>query len=124
MQLGKNVTHNSKKINFKDVTYKVIGKKVTYIPDTRPCPGAARLAKDSNLLIMEGSYHSDDAKKAKEHYHMTAREVGFIAKKAEVKKLILTHPSSKYRDVNVLVKDAKKEFRKVSFAKDFLKFEV
>jgi ribonuclease Z len=50
---------------------------------------------------------------------MTAEQAGEIAKKANVKKLILTHISQRYEfKEKILIADAKKHFKNVSVAKD------
>ena len=123
IQSRKNVVFNGKKINFKDVTLVVKSKKLSYVADTRPCTGAKKLAKNADLLICESTYHSKDLDIAKDHDHMTSKEAAELAKEENVKKLILTHPSLRYKKTDLLVKDAKKVFKKVVFAKDFMKVE-
>jgi ribonuclease Z len=121
---GKNVRVKGKLVKSKDITYKILGKKISYVADTRPCPGARNLAKKSNLLIIECTYHSSDKAHALQYYHLTAKECGQIATKGEVKQLFLTHPSPRYKEVSSLVKEAKKEFKKVKFAEDFMEVEL
>jgi ribonuclease Z len=50
--------------------------------------------------------------------HSTALEVAKIAKKARVKKLILTHISARYNDPQILEKEAKKVFKNSKVASD------
>lgn len=70
------------------------GLKVTYTTDTRPTESIIKFAKDSDLLICEGMYgEQDKLDKAREHKHMTFIEAAEVAKKAEVKKMWLTHYS-------------------------------
>ncbi len=70
------------------------GLKVTYTTDTRPTESIVKFAKDSDLLICEGMYgEQDKLDKAREHKHMTFIEAAEVAKKAEVKKMWLTHYS-------------------------------
>jgi ribonuclease Z len=58
--------------------------------------------------------------------HSTAKEAAQSAKKAGVKKLILTHYSGRYKneELGMLLKEAKKEFKDVACAKDFDRFEL
>ena len=70
------------------------GLKVAYCTDTRPVPVIAEYAKDADLFICEGMYGEPDKEaKAKEYKHMTFKEAAFLAKKAGVKELWLTHYS-------------------------------
>jgi len=124
LQKGEDVVHNKKKIKSKNVSTLVVGKKVAYVADTKMCPEAVKLAKGSDLLISESTFHSDEKKLAKKMHHMTSLDAGKVARRAKVKELILTHPSLRYKDVSQLVKDAKKEFKKVKFAKDFMIIKI
>ena len=70
------------------------GLKVTYCTDTRPTEGIVKHAADSDLFICEGMYGEPEKKdKAKEHKHMTFLEAADMAKRAQVKKMWLTHYS-------------------------------
>lgn len=70
------------------------GLKVTYCTDTRPTQGIVKNAANSDLFICEGMYGEPDKKnKAKENKHMTFYEAAEIAKRAQVKRLWLTHYS-------------------------------
>jgi len=53
-----------------------------------------------------------------------AKEAAFIAKKAGVKKLVLTHFSRRYKSVSELEKEAKKIFRNSVASKDFMKITL
>ena len=55
---------------------------------------------------------------------MTAREAALIAKRANVRRLILTHFSARYKDANVLVSEAKEVFSDVVCAKDFMEIKL
>ncbi|MFH1395942.1 MAG: ribonuclease Z [archaeon] len=121
LQAGKNIVIDGKKILAKDVTYNVKGKKFAYVADTRPCDGANILAENADLLVTESSYHSNEQQKAREYLHLTAKEAALIASNAGAKKLILIHPSLRYKDVNVLVEDALECFPDVIFAEDLMK---
>jgi len=97
----------------------ILGKKVTYIPDTRPCAAAAELAMGSDLLIHESTFGHDLQKSAIEGGHSTAKEAAQIAKRAKAKMLYLTHFSQRYPDVAKLEKEAQEVFAKTKAAKDF-----
>ena len=125
LQQGKNIKHDGKTIKAKDVTYLEKGKKITVIMDTAMNSNAIKIAKDSDLLICESTYASDNKEKAKMYKHLTASEAATIAKKAKVKKLILTHISHRYqKDYSVVLNEAKKIFKNTILVKDFDKVVV
>ena len=70
------------------------GIKVTYCTDSRPLEHIVEAAEGSDLFICEGMYGEPEKKdKAKEHKHMTFLEAADMAKRAQVKKMWLTHYS-------------------------------
>lgn len=122
---GKDITFNGKKISAKNLTYFQKGKKVSIILDTAKNKNAVALAKDSDLLICESSFLDEEKEKAKEYFHLTAKEAAEIAKSSNSKRLILTHISQRYEHVqNKILKEAKKVFKNTLIAKDFDVVEV
>ncbi len=125
LQQGKDIIIDNKKIKAKDVTYLEKGKKVSFILDTKMNDNSIKLAKNSDILIIESAFSSEEARKAKAKEHLTSEEAAIIAKKAKVKQLILTHISQRYEHCpEVIENEAKKIFKNVSIAKDFDKIEV
>lgn len=120
LQHGKDVVFNNKKIKAKEVSYLEKGRKLTIILDTSQNQNAIELAKNSNLLISEASFSQEESELAKERFHLTAKDAAEIAKKAKVKKLILTHISQRYEhNLKIILDEAKKVFKNVSLANDF-----
>jgi len=124
LQKGKTITLKGKKISPDKTTTVVKGKKVSFITDTETCANCIKLAKDSDVLIIESSFASDLKDKAKEYKHLTSEDAANIAKKAKVKKLVLTHFSMRYKDTKKFEKDAKRIFPKFIIAKDFMKIAL
>jgi ribonuclease Z len=124
LQEGKDVTINGKKIKAKDVTYLEPGKKLTFIFDTDLIPQLVPFAKDSDLLICEGTFSHKIREKARERGHLTVKDAAKIAKQAKVKKLAITHFSQRYRDTKELEKEAKATFKKSILARDFMEIKV
>jgi len=124
LQAGKDIRWNGKKIKSDDATKITKGKKVSIIFDTVPCKSLDNLAKDSDLLICEATYLSNLEEKAKEHKHMTSKQAADLAKRNNVKRLVLTHFSARYKSTKELVDEAKKICKNVVAARDFLKLEV
>ncbi len=112
------VNANGKKISISKVAKLAKGKKVVYASDTRPSESTARAAKDADLLIHESSFAESEKKLAFERKHSTAAEAASVAKKAHVKKLVLTHISARYKDSKALEMEARKVFKNTEMAKD------
>lgn len=123
---GKETHINGKKINIKKATTFIKGKKVTIILDTLINPNCIKAAKFSDILISEATFLEKEHKeKATERKHLTAKQAAEIAKKAKVKKLILTHISQRYsKKENLILHEAKQIFSNSTLAYDFLKIEV
>lgn len=70
------------------------GIKLTYCTDSRPTKDIIANAAGADLFICEGMYGEEEKRqKAVEYKHMTFSEAAEMAKKAEVKRLWLTHYS-------------------------------
>lgn len=68
--------------------------KITYVTDTLYFDGIYKFAENSDLLICEGMYGSDEYKeKMAEKRHMVFSEAAYIAKKSSSHELWLTHYS-------------------------------
>jgi ribonuclease Z len=75
------------------------GLSVSYVTDTRPLPAIVELVADSDLLVCEGTYGSDDdLVKAIAHRHMTFREAATLARDAGATRLWITHFSPALED--------------------------
>jgi ribonuclease Z len=116
----KSIKIKNKTIKLKDITRLEIGKKIVYATDTRPAKETEKMAINADILIHESTYADSEHKLAKQRLHSTAVEAAKIAKAAKVKKLILVHPSARYKDATKLIKDAKTIFSNTEMAKDGL----
>ena len=56
--------------------------------------------------------------------HSTPSGAAYIAKKARVKLLVLTHISARYSDAGILLEEAKRVFSNVIVAEDFMSLDV
>jgi len=122
---GKNIRINNKLIKAKDFTYKQKAKKISFILDTKLCASAKKLAKDSDLTIIESTYANEESAIASEYGHLTAGQAAEIAKQAKVKQLILTHFSQRYEHKeDMLLKQAQKIFKNTKLAEDLMSVEV
>ncbi|MCM2324967.1 MAG: ribonuclease Z [Candidatus Woesearchaeota archaeon] len=124
LQAGRNIEWKGKKVTIEDATFVVKGKKVAVVLDTILCNNVNALSKDADMLICEASYTSDLEKKAEEYKHMTAKQAGLVASNNNVKELILTHLSQRYKSPEETLQDAKLVFENVRVAFDFMKVKI
>jgi len=122
---GKDVDFNGKKIKSKDIVYHEKGRKVAVILDTALVDNCNKIAKDSDLVISEAVYLNDEKELASLHEHLTAEQAAEIAKKANAKKLFLSHLSQRYDgNERLILKEAKKKFKNTFIAEDLMTIEV
>ncbi|HEY1086830.1 MAG TPA: ribonuclease Z [Archangium sp.] len=87
------------------------GRKVVISGDTRPCATVTEAAKGADLLVHEATFADEEQARALETRHSTAREAARVAREADVKRLVLTHLSSRHDvDPRPLVEQAKQDF--------------
>ena len=118
-QRGK-VQVNGKTVKLEEVSWLQPGIKVVYSGDSRPSKTTTEAAKNADLLIHEATFGEDKKEEALERLHTTAHEAATLARKAKVKKLVLTHISSRYADSVALLNEAKKAFPSTEIAEDGL----
>ena len=101
------------------------GRRVVITGDTRPCESTAAMARDADLLVHEATFGDEEAERATETGHSTAREAAMLARAAGVRQLVLTHISARYsRDASELEREARQVFPAALVAKDGLEIEV
>jgi ribonuclease Z len=101
------------------------GRKVVVSGDTRPCPSTVAASRGADLLIHEATFGDAEQERAEETMHSTAREAGRMAREAGVRRLVLTHLSTRYDiDPSPLLAQAKEEFQGVAIAHDGMQIEV
>src|SRR5438034_721646 len=73
-----------------------LGRKVVVAGDTAPSEMTAVVAHGADLLVHEATFSIEDAERARETGHSTARDAAELAKRAEVELLALIHISQRY----------------------------
>ena len=104
------------------------GLKIAYSTDTRPTRNLVQLVRDSDLLVCEGMYGSEeDLPKALRNKHMLFSEAATIALEAEVSELWLTHFSPSLTEPQDYISNATDIFKNTAVGEDrkskCLKFE-
>ncbi len=108
---------------------KTIPNKLLTTPATKPrsfayCSDTAyheqiiETIRGVDLLYHEATFSELESKMATQTFHSTGKQAAEIAKKAEVKKLIIGHFSSRYKNVDVILDEAKTIFEMTSVANE------
>lgn len=100
------------------------GRKIVYSGDTMPFDKMVEFARDADVLIHEATYTSGYYERSLLTRHSTARSAAEIAKKANVKILVLTHISARYGDAKELLREAREIHPSTFIAKDLDILEV
>lgn len=100
-----------------------LGRKIVYSGDTAPCESLRIAAYQANLLVHESSFGDEEAERAAETHHSTARQAAEIARDAEVRMLCLTHVSARYIG-RELRDQAREVFANTELPRDFDCVEV
>ena len=127
LQKGEVVTHKGAKIKPLDVldeSKAEKGTKISVVFDTRPNKIYFNEIKESDLLIHEATFTEKMFERAKETRHSTAREAGRVAEQTHCKKLLLIHISSRHKEKQELVNEARLEFNDVVVAIDGIELEI
>lgn len=82
-----------------------------YCSDTTPDLDVLEYIRGADYLYHEATFLHELLERAQETYHTTALQAGEIARKAEVKQLLIGHYSSRYRDIKPLVDEAVLQFQ-------------
>lgn len=85
-------------------------KKYAYCSDTAYSEKIIPIIEGVDLLYHEATFTNEDAARAKETFHSTARQAAEIARKANVKRLVIGHYSARYEELHTLKKEAEEIF--------------
>ncbi|MDP3990140.1 MAG: ribonuclease Z [archaeon] len=124
LQQGNNVVVKGKTIRADEITTLVRGKIVSYVTDTALCNGVNKLAKEADLLIIEGTFLDDLEENASKSNHLTVKQAALVASENNVKKLVITHLSQRYKSSADATSEARDYFDESVIAEDFMKIEV
>jgi ribonuclease Z len=99
------------------------GRKIVLSGDTAPCETLAIAAHRADVLVHEATFAEEEAERARQTSHSTARQAAELARDAEVRMLALTHFSSRYAG-GELRDEARAVFAPTEAPRDFDTIEV
>jgi ribonuclease Z len=99
------------------------GRKVVIAGDTAPCEMTEVVSHGADLLVHEATFSIEEAERAAETGHSTARGAAELAAAAEVKLLALTHISQRYAG-RELRDEAREVFENTIVPRDFDRVEI
>jgi ribonuclease Z len=101
------------------------GRKLVITGDTRPCQATVEAARGADVLVHEATFGDEEAERAVETGHSTAREAASVAAEAGVGTLLLNHFSARYaRDASDLGREAKEVFERTVVGRDGMELEI
>ncbi|MBX2841560.1 MAG: ribonuclease Z [Flammeovirgaceae bacterium] len=125
IKLGNDVNWEGKEFLSNEYTYSKQEKKVyAYCTDTIVQKEIIPIIKGADLLYHEATFMEDNEDRAKATFHSTAAQAGRFASNAEVKKLIIGHFSSRYKELDLLLNEAKEHFETTDLALEGRSFMI
>jgi ribonuclease Z len=100
------------------------GKVVSYCLDTRPCANAVKLSENADWLIHEATFTEELIEESNHFGHSTAIQAAEIAIEAKARRLLITHFSSRFPDIRLLLEEARSVFPQTIAAEDLIEVEV
>ncbi|MBI6527589.1 ribonuclease Z [Proteus vulgaris] len=102
------------------------GRCIAIFGDTQPTPDALKLANNADVIVHEATFKHQMAEQANSRGHSTTTQAATLAKDANVKKLIITHISSRYlpEDCVELLNECQHVFSHTEIASDFTVFKL
>ena len=95
-----------------------------YCSDTKYFSKLASFVKGVTVIYHEATFSSENQKLAKTTFHSTTLDAAVTAKNAETQSLIIGHFSSRYKNINPLVDEARTIFPRTFPAIDGKSYEI
>lgn len=99
------------------------GVKLIHVGDVGRTDNLIRECAGADALVIEATYLEEEADMARQFAHLTARKAAELAVTCEVKQLLLTHISRRYREKDVLA-EAQEIFPNTIVVRDFDSFSI
>ncbi|MCX8012111.1 MAG: ribonuclease Z, partial [Desulfobacterota bacterium] len=83
-----------------------------------------KFAFGADLLVHEGMFGQDLEEEARLKGHSTCAQAAQIAQEAKVKRLVITHISTRYQRIDELIAEARSIFPQAIIGQDLMEFEI
>ena len=100
------------------------GKTYAYCADTKYDESIIPHIRDADLIYHETTYLDALRQRAADRFHSTTKQAALIAKKANVKKLLIGHFSSKYDTLEEFETEAREVFLNTELAIEGVTYKV
>ncbi len=99
-------------------------RSFAYCSDTAPFPDLINYIYGCNMIYHESTFGNDMTATAHSTMHSTASDAASAAKKAGVEKLLIGHFSSRYKNPEVLLEEAREIFKESYIAQEGTPFDI
>ena len=99
-------------------------KRYAYCSDTAYSEKIIPIIEGVDCLYHEATFLEEEMIRSNQTEHSTARQAGEIAKRANVKRLIIGHYSARYNNQNELLIEAKSVFENTILGEDMTVYEI
>ena len=100
------------------------GKKIGISGDTMPTKELEKFFEGCDYLIFDSTFLDEEKQRAEDTCHSTAKQAATLGKNANVKNLVMTHFSARYKDEVGHLSEAQEIHNSVITAKDLLEIEI
>lgn len=99
------------------------GTRLIHVGDAGRTDNLRNVVRGADALVIEATYLDEEMEMADRFAHLTATQAATLAQETDVRHLILTHISRRYRERDVL-KQARSIFPASSVARDFDRYQI
>lgn len=127
LKLGENVNDESGKIKYNADEFTVLAelpKSFAYCSDTAYSEKLIPFISKVDLLYHETTFLEEKKIRAAETFHSTAIQAATLAKKANVKQMVIGHFSARYKDLRPFYEEAISVFDKIIMAEGGLEVSI
>lgn len=113
LKAGKDIVDDTGKVLYRNSDLTLPPRRsraYAYCSDTAFTESLVPFVRDVDLLYHEATFMVEEESKARDTLHSTARDAAIIAKAASVRKLLIGHFSARYKDLGLLLKEARNTF--------------
>ena len=99
-------------------------RSFTYCSDTAPFPQLVNYIEGCNMIYHESTFGNDMTATAHSTMHSTASDAAIAAREAGAEKLLIGHFSSRYKNPEILLEEAREIFKESYIAQEGTPFDI